>query len=216
MILMTDKKTWSLRASAFEFLAFSLTYPSEVLANALVLGEWVEAAQEIAHLLELDLDEGWDQGLAAYQGEDRGEVLSRLRIEATRLFIGSPQPLVAPYEGVWRAHDKGVQALLFVNPFSVEVEKIIKEAGFSLPEGKNEPYDHITYELSFLQYLSMVESGMIESLIPMTQSNESVSDVYVRFRTEHTDAWFPRFAEKVIDESNEAVYRASASLLKVI
>ncbi|MEI3231974.1 MAG: molecular chaperone TorD family protein [Gordonibacter pamelaeae] len=60
--------------------------------------------------------------------------------------MGAPEPAVSPYEGVWRAADDGVQALLFVNPHSMEVERFMRACGLGRPEGTNEPLDHVATE----------------------------------------------------------------------
>ena len=123
----------SIRATAYELLAFTFRYPGPELAEAAASGEWADAAREVAEALALELPEGWGEGLAGYGGRDAGELRHALRAEATRLFVGAPEPAVSPYEGVWRATDDGVQALLFVNPHSMEVERFMKSCGVGRP-----------------------------------------------------------------------------------
>ena len=64
--------------------------------------------------------------LDVYVGADEEVLFHRLRTEATRLFVGAPNPVASPYEGVWRAEDDGVQPLLFVNPHSMDVDANFK------------------------------------------------------------------------------------------
>ncbi len=148
---------WQARAAMCELLALSFRYPEDrVLADAVASGEWGEAAEEIAGALDLD----WSADVAAGAAEgaafdDPAELQRTLRAEATRLFVGAPEPAVSPYEGVWRAKDDGVQALLFVNPHSMEVERFCKACGLGRPEGTNEPLDAVWTELELLEYLAL-------------------------------------------------------------
>lgn len=203
----------SIRATAYELLAFTFRYPGPELAEAAASGEWADAAREVAEALALELPEGWGEGLAGYGGRDAGELLHALRAEATRLFVGAPEPTVSPYEGVWRAADDGVQALLFVNPHSMEVERFMKSCGVGHPEGTNEPLDRADAELEFLQYLCMLEAGLAEASEGVRVPGDGWAGARARFLEEHVLAWMPRFAGKTASESREPFYRAAGELL---
>ena len=204
---------WRTRATAWELLAFAFRYPGPELAEAAASGEWADAAREVAEALALGLPEGWGEGLAGYEGRDAGELLHALRAEATRLFVGAPEPAVSPYEGVWRAADDGVQALLFVNPHSMEVERFMKSCGVGRPEGTNEPLDRADAELELLQYLCMLEAGIAEAPEGARAPGGGWAGAHARFLEEHVLAWMPRFAERVAEESREPFYRAAGELL---
>ena len=148
---------WGVRAAAWELAAFSFRYPGAELEGAVASGEWAAAAREIAGALGLALPEGLGEGLSGRSGP--GDVLHALRPEATRLFVGAPEPAVSPYEGVWRAADDGVQALLFVNPHSMEVERFMRSCGLGRPEGTNEPLDHVATECELLEHLALRAAG---------------------------------------------------------
>ncbi|WP_278854569.1 molecular chaperone TorD family protein, partial [Gordonibacter pamelaeae] len=107
-------KGWQARAAAWELAALSFRYPGAELAGAVASGEWAAAAREIAAALGLALPEGLGEGLSGRSGPGDASA-EGLRPEATRLFVGAPEPACSPYEGVWRAADDGVRALLFVN-----------------------------------------------------------------------------------------------------
>ena len=149
--------TWQARAALCELLALSFRYPEDrTLADAVASGEWGEAADEIAGALGLDWTAAAAPGAAeAAELPDPAELQKSLRAEATRLFVGAPTPACSPYEGVWRAADDGVQALLFVNPHSMEVERFCKACGLGRPEGTNEPLDAAWTELELLEYLAL-------------------------------------------------------------
>jgi TorA maturation chaperone TorD len=148
---------WQARAALCELLALSFYYPEDgVLAEAVVSGEWGEAAEEIASALNLDWKAGTAPGAAeAAAFDDSAELEKALRVTATRLFVGAPQPEVSPYEGIWRAKEEGVQGLLFVNPHSMDVERFCKACGLGRPEGTNEPLDSAWTELELLEYLAL-------------------------------------------------------------
>lgn len=177
---------WMLRAAACELLALGLRYPGVELAQAVASGEWAEATGEIAAALGLALPEGFADGAAgavdgaggaadagcrggaaaggpatgAAEGDaDAAALLHALRAEATRLFVGAPEPACSPYEGVWRAADDGVEALLFVNPHSMAVERFCRSCGLGRPEGTNEPLDHAATELELLQHLASLAAA---------------------------------------------------------
>lgn len=159
---------WMLRAAACELLALGLRYPGAELAQAVASGEWAEAAEELATALGLALPEGFADGAAgavdgaagAAEGDaDAAALLHALRAEATRLFVGAPEPACSPYEGVWRAADDGVEALLFVNPHSMAVERFCRSCGLGRPEGTNEPLDHAATELELLQHLASLAAA---------------------------------------------------------
>lgn len=215
---MSEKKTssinWQVQAALCELLALSFTYPREELVEALISGEYTDAVDEISLLLEAELPKEQLDEMRIYKGKDSKELLHTLRIEATRLFVGAPDPVVPPYEGVWRAQEDGVQPLLFVNPHSMAVERFMKSCGVGQAEGKNEPLDHVATELEFLEYLAGLEAGIIEPSPQVDASENGWAEVYERFLEEHPQAWMPQFADAVIAQTREPFYKAAASLLK--
>ncbi len=154
---------------------------------------------------------------ASADGDRAPDALLRsLRAEATRLFVGAPDAACSPYEGVWRAADDGVQALLFVNPHSMEVERFVRSCGLGRPEGTNEPLDHAATECELLQHLAMLEAGLAAptgGVDPEALPGGSPAAAYAAFLEDHARAWMPRFAERLAAESREPFYRAAARLL---
>lgn len=212
---------WQIRATANELLAFSFRYPSAELADALISGEWLDAACEIAAASNARLPKAFgSEGLTLDKnGKDvpNAEVLEHtLCAEATRLFIGAPDPVVSPFEGIWRAEDDGVQGLLFANPHSMDVERFFKSCGLVHPEGTNEPLDHIATELEALQYLAGLAAHLDDPEIEKWAASlpgGSPSAAYDQFMSEHVSVWALRFAQKVQEETRLPYYRAAAQLL---
>ena len=214
---MTVDELWQTRAAAWELAALSLRYPGAELAGAAAGGEWNEAAGEILAALGLSAEvpaAAGEGGCEAAAGADA--LLHALRPEATRLFVGAPEPACSPYEGVWRAADDGVRALLFVNPHSMEVERFMRSCGLGRPEGTNEPLDHVATECELLEHLALRAAGAeppegapADADLP----GGSPAAAYGAFLEEHARAWMPRFAEAVAAESRVPFYRDAAAFL---
>ena len=201
-----DEIDWAAKATAWELAALSFRYPGPELEGAVASGEWAEAAREIAGALGLALPEGFGAGASA----------EGLRPEATRLFVGAPEPAVSPYEGVWRAADDGVQALLFVNPHSMEVERFMRECGLGRPEGTNEPLDHVATECELMEHLALRAAGAEPpegAPAGADLPGGSPEAAYGAFLEGHARAWMPRFAERVAAESRVPFYRDAAAFL---
>lgn len=201
-----DEIDWATRATAWELAALSFRYPGPELEGAVASGEWAEAAREIAGALGLALPEGFGAGASA----------GGLRPEATRLFVGAPEPAVSPYEGVWRAADDGVQALLFVNPHSMEVERFMRGCGLGRPEGTNEPLDHVATECELMEHLALRAAGAEPpggAPAGADLPGGSPEAAYGAFLEGHARTWMPRFAERVAAESRVPFYRDAAAFL---
>ncbi|WP_251178616.1 TorD/DmsD family molecular chaperone [Adlercreutzia agrestimuris] len=197
-----DTNVWQVRAALCELLALSFRYPDSVLAEVVSSGEWVDAANELA--LAAGVDWAADVQESADQG-DAEQMLHALRAEATRLFIGAPEPVISPYEGIWRAADDGGEALLFINPHSMEVERFCKSCGLSRPAGTNEPLDNVATELELLECLA--------ARVALGEDADAAASAYAEFMTSHVMQWMPRFAEKVQEETRLTFYRQAALLL---
>lgn len=222
-----DADLWQARAALCELLALSFRYPDATLAEVVCDGEWVDAADEIAAATGVDWSVDPD---LPFGSQDADEMLHSLRAEATRLFIGAPEPVISPFEGIWRAADDGVDALLFVNPHSMEVERFCKACGLGRPEGTNEPLDHVATELELLEYLAAraaadaagdadaAVDADAESAAMMVASVDlpggSAEAAFDQFMTSHVQLWMPRFAAKVQEESKLAFFAEAARLLE--
>ena len=148
---------WQTRAAMCELLALSFRYPDDkVLAEAIASGEWDEAAVEISEALGLNWATTTILDTAdAAASSNSDSIQKKLRFEATRLFIGTPEATCSPYEGVWRARAEGVKPLFFVNPRTMAVERFCRDCGLGRPENTNEPLDAVWTELELLEYLAL-------------------------------------------------------------
>ena len=227
-----DVSAWQARATAWELLAISLRYPEHELACAVASGEWAQAADEIAAALgasapgfgALAGDAPTAASEAAVSGNASGEavadaLLHALRAEATRLFVGAPEPEVSPYEGVWGAKDDDVQPLLFVSPRAMAVERFCRDCGLGRPEGTNEPLDHVATECELLEHLASVTAGFAalpEGFVGESLPGGSAQAAYALFFEEHAATWMPRFADAVAAAARYPFFRDAAALLRVV
>ncbi|MBQ3106416.1 MAG: molecular chaperone TorD family protein [Eggerthellaceae bacterium] len=220
LALTEEAAVWAVRATAWELAAFTFRYPDAALAETVASGEWAEAAEELAAALGVELPETFAADARANVGEDAGKLLHALRAEATHLFIGAPDPACSPYEGVWRAGDDGVQALLFVNPHSMAVERFCKACGLGRPEGTNEPLDFAATEAELLQYLASLVAGIAEPVETSPAAEDlpggSAQAAYEQFLAEHAQVWMPRFADKTAEESRIPFFRAAGAFLAAV
>ncbi len=196
------------------------------LAEAAAGGEWDEAAGEILAALGLPAEvpaaAGDPAGPPAARAADTAgpagadALLRALRPEATRLFVGAPEPACSPYEGVWAAESDGVQPLLFVNPRSMEVERFMRSCGLGRPEGTNEPLDHVATECELLERLALRAAGAPASEGAPDGAGlpgGSPAAAYETFLSGHAQAWMPAFAERLAAEARHPFYRAAAAYL---
>lgn len=205
-----EQELWELRAASCELLAFSLRYPTEELADTIANGEWESAAREIWGCLGIELGADWAQGV---EESDFHE----LRAEATRLFVGSPTPACSPYEGYWRAKEDGVEPLLFVNRYSMEVERFCHKCGLSNPDGTNDPLDAISTEMELLQYLASLAAGIASPVETSPAFDElpggSPQAAYRAFIVEHASAFAPKLAEELSIQTTSPYFRAVSEML---
>lgn len=214
---MDTREIWRKRAMACELLAASLCYPEQELAEAICTGEWLAAA-EAAGLHDgsgVIEDDPIDAGLHV------DELFHSLRAEATRLFIGAPKPVILPYEGPFRAMLEGLDPVMFVGRYSLEVEAFCRECGYGQPTGTNEPLDHVATELELLQNLAVAAFNS-DRETTLEQDEEasgkypggSAAAAYRMFWEEHASTWFSDFADAVLENTRLSFYRTVAYCLK--
>lgn len=215
-----SREDWAVRASAWELAALTFRHPEAALAQAVASGEWADAAEELAAALGAELPASFAEDARANAGGDADALLHALCAEATHLFVGAPDPVANAYEGMWRAEDDGVQALLFVNPHSMDVERFCRACGLGRPKGTNEPLDHVATEAELLQYLAALAAGIAQPVETSPELGDlpggSPAGAYARFFEEHACVWMPRFAQKTAEESRIPFFRAAGAFLAAV
>lgn len=155
-------------------------------------------------------DSRGDQGIAsefktALVGvADWQEFSQRLAIEHARLFLGlregfGPPP---PYESLWRqGRAMGESTLAVARAYS--------EAGFD-DKGPWGPCDHLVYELRFMASLCQAEHEARHA--GETEETEWSRECQLRFLNEHLLAWVPEYCKKIMEHTQEPLYRALAKV----
>lgn len=193
---MKNANTLSNRASVYTLLSliFSREITRELLGN--LLNE---------DLLAI-LDAGGNtlkRELAAAAPE---EMVERLAVEFTRLFIG-PAPLLYPYESANLGAADGEPGMLW-GEATVDVKKFIEFHGLKFKRGYGGIPDHIGIELEFMANLIHRERELLAEGDPENASCCVKAQEY--FFDRHIASWIPRFCEKLKEMAGMEFYRAIA------
>lgn len=215
---------WESKAVLFELLARVFAYADlDSTAQVLADGEFADALAESVERNGLgdELALSVRDLLCAYRASDvregrsrdasvfERELFHRLRVEHTRLFVGSPHAVVSPYAGVWYAQEQGIDPLTFVNRESMAVERAMLAGGLVRPAGTNEPLDHLATEFEFLNYLCLGCAGAFGD-----ESHPAWFDTYRAFYADHVVSWCKRFAHAVLDATQEPLFVAGACIVR--
>ena len=207
-----DVRTWSDRCMAWNLLAASFRYPTRFLADSYDDGSWHEAMCEVCRVLKIDeacklSEEAGFCGNAARSLVS--DSLESLRIEATRLFVGAPEPVVSPYEGIWRSGDDCAKAVLFASPAASGVSSFYRACGLRRSSDRNESPDHIATECEFLAWLSSEAAQRTSEKSEKSAlaiPGGSACAAYGSFLSVHLGAWGAGFAKQVVEESRHPLY----------
>ncbi|WP_165046042.1 molecular chaperone [Adlercreutzia sp. ZJ138] len=191
-------------AAFFELMGLSFSYPDRKLLGLIQTGEYKDAYLELTGLVGLDGKTISDMTatLDNMTQRDAEELFHELRVEYTRLFVGTPKPLVSLSEGVWLGHKRGDNVVLaIINGSTIAVEKFMKSCGIFPSKTNREPIDTIYTECEFMQYL------LTKSSFPEDFARTPI-EAYDYFLKEHMAKWIPGFAEQV-QEITETAWFAS-------
>lgn len=134
------------------------------------------------------------------------EGLEELRIEYTRLFVGSPpfKAVCLPYESYWK------QSTVMGPPVG-ELAQLFEEIGLRISDEFTDLPDHISVELEFMNqiYRSLIDQTSVGSEAEFERLRSIKSD----FVENHLD-WIDDFCLKVERESKIGYYRDLASLTR--
>lgn len=200
-------------AGACELLARSLRLPDEELVQALFKGEYLETLLELFGDLGMRMtcEEVDKLGLTDVSCGSEDAYLHRLRREHTRLFGGLSTPIAPLYASAWYARRKGQKPIMFVSRQAVEIEKYMNGAGVSVAPGNNEPLDHVSTMLEFMQYVA-VRSLSLEDAKTKNVDIAIVDD----FAEKYMANWIDDFAETIALSTVECFYKGVAISLKAL
>lgn len=186
----------ALRVEGYRLISRCFAYPDERLLADLASGEFASGVRGLCEDGPI---------VAAYRGRPVEEFATPLRSAYTKLFIGTPHPLCAPYESSQRSSLRGRPADLFVNPCARGVLDAYRSCGVVLAEDNVEPPDHISAEAEFAALLVHAES-----------EGNSLPVRYNDFYASHVGLWFYLLAASLRKHAREPLYVWAADLLDAV
>lgn len=196
------------KRALLRLLSVSFSYPDKTLAPLIITG-----------VLQKDIFDAWIaeglpeevaiqacENMLHYQGKNSEEVMSQLRQEYTRLFLGEA-PLVSHSEGVWLCRKDGYsRPPLMVNPRSLEVQKFQQSCGVVKADGYNDSVDTVDLECEFAAYLAD------DPQLPK-ELKKTPDQVYEEFLNLHMKKWIPGFCQDVREAADTVYYANMVDLL---
>ena len=203
------------KADAFELLSCAFAYPDERLAQGLVDGSFADDAR--ACLLDAGTDlaaaDSVAESFALWRDATTADVLADMRIVYSRLYLapGGHTPIF-PYESAFLHVERGMKGVpaLFRTPVTLDVERLMREAGVVAKNARKEPCDSGFEELEFLSYLYAKLADALNC-----DDAEAVAAWTERIQTyerEHAQAWLPAFMQRTQELAAEKPYCAFAAL----
>lgn len=195
-----DESMLAAAQTLFELSAEALRYPDKEFALRLASGVWFKELREACGAAGFAVPEELERA-AQEAGRSSALVFDNARREATRLFVGAPDPLCSPYEGVWRCEEDGVAHFQFVNKYSMEIEQLCRDCGLVRPKGTNEPLDHIASELELAAYLCWASAA---GQAPAANcSGGSPASALADLCDNHLQVWLPPFSVRLAECAQE-------------
>ena len=199
------------RGLLYALLSISLGEPTATLARDWLGGDLVAAFREAAAALPgLDLE----PVLAEMEAGSRPEanVLSELKLEHLRLFVGPGRVPCPPYESVYREDVPADQRGLLMGPAAADVRNRYRAAGLDMAAGHVDLPDHMGTELEFMHFQCQKE------LDAWTAGEEAQAQVWVvgqrSFLADHLKVWTPAFCDALTAATENALYRGWAGLCR--
>ena len=185
------------REDLCRFLAACYYEPDAVLAEEKVFDSMTAAAQR----LDPELAAGARRLGEAFAAQD----LQALLVDYTRLFLGPPSPLAAPYGSLWLSGEGTV-----MQESTVALEGLYSEAGFEIDEAVGELPDHVAVELEFLYLLTFKRNEARRAGEEVAIAGwDQLHDLFLRG---HLGAWIAPFTQAVSANAQTAFYRELADL----
>jgi len=196
---MTDLENLTSKGNVYYITSLLFKPPTEKVLDT--VSENLPTFERSLNLIGLDPDAS--AGLERHMAR---ESLEELRVEYTRLFVGSPpfKAVCLPYESYWRQRT-------IMGPPVEELAHLFEEIGLRLSDEFTDLPDHVSVELEFM-------SQIYRSLIKQTSDGGEAE--IKRLRSIKSDfvenhlGWIDDFCVKVERESKISFYRDLASLTR--
>ncbi len=188
-------------ADACELLANATSFPNDALVDALSDGRLVADAKACLEDIGIEADEAsiicepW----AKLVGESYDRLLSDLGRAHSLLFVRQGNGVaVWPYESAFLHVEAGKdgEPALFRSAVTLDVEKMMREAGGLPQDSRTEPCDSVWDEFMFLSYLLGSVAKALDSDDETTA--KFFYDRFEAFVEKHTSRWFPGFFDAIL------------------
>ena len=203
------------KADAFELLSCAFAYPDERLAQGLVDGSFADDAGRVCSMRAPTWQRRiqWLNRLPFGATQRRPNVLADMRIVYSRLYLapGGHTPIF-PYESAFLHVERGMKGVpaLFRTPVTLDVERLMREAGVVAKNARKEPCDSVFEEFEFLSYLyaKLADALNCDDAEAVAAWTERIQT----FEREHAQAWLPAFMQRTQELAAEKPYCAFAAL----
>lgn len=131
----------------------------------------------------------------------RSEVVQRVSVEFTKLFVGPPKPAAAP----WESANGPVDSHVGFGEATFAMRERLRALGLELCNENNQYEDHVGIELLYLSELcrrASEESSGVAACDAAAPDAEEIAS----FIREHPLAWVPRLREKVAASQPEGYF----------
>lgn len=185
------------REDLCRFLAACYYEPDAAFAEEKVFESMAAAAQQLDPELAAAARRLGD----AFAAHDLQELL----VDYTRLFLGPPSPLAAPYGSIWLGGEGTV-----MQESTVALEGLYGEAGFEVDDELGDMPDHVAVELEFLYLLTFKQNEARRAGEEVAIAGwDQLHDLFLRG---HLGAWIAPFTQAVSATAGTAFYRELADL----
>ena len=139
--------------------------------------------------------------------------LADMRIVYSRLYLapGGHTPIF-PYESAFLHVERGMKGVpaLFRTSVTLDVERLMREAGVVAKNARKEPCDSVFEEFEFLSYLyaKLADALNCDDAEAVAAWTERIQT----FEREHAQAWLPAFMRRTQELAAEKPYCAFAAL----
>lgn len=192
-----DLEKGSARENLCRFLAACYYQPGPEFAEEKVFDSMLDAATRIDPELA---------GQARRLGEEfSAEGPESLLMDYTRLFLGPPHAIAAPYGSVYLEDPKTL-----MGESTMAVQELYHEGGFEIDDDFRAPPDHIAAELEFIYLLIFRENQARRNGEP--EALKAATALKKRFLAEHLGLWIGPFTAAVKAGAQSDVYRRLAEL----
>ena len=198
-------------------LSVALEYPTAGLAEALRSGALAGDLEAAIAWLDRDGDR-FVAPLATLRDAGRegandapDEVLTRLEIEYTRLFVGPGPVPVSPYGSVYRDRDPVSGRPTLAGPSTRAVEALYAHYDLRPSAQRRDMPDHVATELEFMYVLCRREHDAWAT--KDAAQGKELRRAQQAFVAEHLRPWLPDFCQRLAAAAREPLYAAIAGFL---